>query len=122
MSSLAGFPGFSQRRRGSGPWQWWIGGWSGLLVPYRNQNGQIVFLQYRTDDDGEHCAFSTPPHKYDNGTSALRTAHVTVPLGVDPAKSERIWITEGGLKSAMSGAADEVTLVRRREIMDLTTE
>jgi hypothetical protein len=105
-TSLEKIPGFYRGTSGDRK-RWAIAGPAGLLIPLRNEDDKILFLQVRleTTKDGKkkklYLALSSNPSKpeyADGGTSARTSAHVAIPQGVDRSTG-RIWITEGPLKA-----------------------
>jgi hypothetical protein len=106
LTRLEKIPGF-YRGTSHGIKRWAIAEPAGLLIPLRNEDDKILFLQVRleTIKDGNkkklYIALSSNPSKpeyADGGTSARASAHVAIPQGVDRS-SGRIWITEGPLKA-----------------------
>lgn len=92
---LAGIPGFYKVEGPHGTY-WTFDRKPGYFISVRDEKGRIQALQRRMDDTrgGKYMLFSG--HKDKCGCSCGTPAHVAVPSEI---KDERVWITEGPLKS-----------------------
>lgn len=93
---LTGIPGFYKAIGPHSGTYWNFERKPGYFIPVRDKEGRIQALQRRMDktDSGKYKLFSG--HKDRGGCSCGTPAHVARPAVI---KDERVWITEGPLKS-----------------------
>ena len=91
-ADLLGVPGFF--RDGS---NWRLSGWHGLLIPIRNQDGLIVSLKVRDDDDKADPKYTTLSSTRKGGPGS--GCHVHIPLSASQRNHGTVRVTEGELKA-----------------------
>lgn len=101
---LAGVPGFFKEGE-----RWQMPRYDGFFIPVRDAQGRIVALQIRGSFDSRYIWFSTPPDKYQQGTSSGAPTHFVKPDLVK--QSGHAFITEGALKGDIIGEYAEEAVI-----------
>ncbi len=101
MHQLELVPGFYKK---DGKWS--FAGPNGILVPVRNQQGQIIAFKIRTDKPSGSNKYVYVSSKKHNGRGPGSPIHV--PLMADSKDHDEIRITEGELKADVTTALSDV--------------
>ena len=93
-------PGFYVAKRDGQCW-WSLAGTTGLLIPVRNLDGQLVALKVRADDPGDGPKYTTVSSSKHDGPSPGAPVHVPLYEG---ARGATVRLTEGELKADVATA------------------
>lgn len=94
---LQGVPGFYVHEGG----YYTLTGSPGLLIPVRDQQGEIQGLQIRVNDPGEGPRYMWMSSAgRPGGSSSGSPVHIAYPLGL--VDDFRTWLTEGALKASLA--------------------